>query len=507
MSESTKQIRPKVRKTTANVAVGSTSTDVAVEETRQRMESWMGLGSDDEVKEPPAAMSVERQSKPMTAASTPKATEPEQLGVVKESAPPKPTAAAAASILKTPKYSNKPTPVMATVSANEPEVRQHVASKSNTKDFICKNVVVERDPTKPMLKRSFRKKTRQPNQHSAVEGYVPNVAVAEASSKSPETTTTVHFDDTAKKQKEEGEEDSPLILSSVEEMFQAAGHKLPDDPTKITPDTQLVEADIAFSVMTQNQYDGKLGELKREQEDELQAQLKMFMGKANAFQDQDGASNGDKDDDEDEDDEDDFMEMLMEQDVDDDAFDYNYGDDGEIAELEIRAFRNFWDALSDWITPEAVDWMARLERPGGGEKLQNNNEWTPQVDRSDVGASRCAGLMAMIKLYLPRSLDELQHPKDIRRTAEKRLGDFLRTFTYAHEAPKLQTKLWKAMTCIFLDMVLIETRQPDKLPPSVQAVGMTLDEYRYLTQSAVPTFGKGMYVKQQQRGETNQQNT
>lgn len=72
-----------------------------------------------------------------------------------------------------------------------------------------------------------------------------------------------------------------------------------------------------------------------------------------------------------------------------------------------------------------------------------------------------------------------------------RLGDFLRTFDYSREAPKLGVKMWKAITCILLDLVMIESRREASVatvPPAVSAVEMTIDEYRYLTRSAVQTF-------------------
>ena len=72
-----------------------------------------------------------------------------------------------------------------------------------------------------------------------------------------------------------------------------------------------------------------------------------------------------------------------------------------------------------------------------------------------------------------------------------RLGDLLRTFDYSREAPKLGVKMWKAITCILLDMVMVETRREasvETVPPAVSAVEMSLDEYRYLTRSSVQTF-------------------
>jgi hypothetical protein len=376
-------------------------------------------------------------------------------------------------------------------------------------------VIVERDPTLPMLKRKPRNK-KQPHA-TAVEGYVPNYTTAAASAAlsativatstpTPTTTTsTTTTTDTAtasnQQRNDDDDDEEPLILSSVEELFQAAGvEQQPKDPTQITPDTQLLEADIAFSVFTQDQYGEKLTDLKREREQDREDQFKIFLGKDDVFGEENDNENDDDNNNaaaESEEDEDEFMEMLMasdpHRDDEDDYYHDNGGDDNVRWEDEPRAFRQLWDPLSAWITPEAVQWMVDLETPGDNDKRAtfSNDSTSRQVDRSDVGASRCAGLMAMVKMYLPKCMNELHHPNNVLRSAERRLGDLLRTFDYSEEAPKLGVKLWKAMTCIFLDMVLIETREADPvttIPPSVQAVGMTLDEYRYFTRSALQTF-------------------
>lgn len=101
--------------------------------------------------------------------------------------------------------------------------------------------------------------------------------------------------------------------------------------------------------------------------------------------------------------------------------------------------------------------------------------------------------MAMVKLYLPKCLEELGFTQELRRTADTRLGELLRMFSYVQEAPKFPVKLWKAVTCILLEIVLVEHQQVQhnqmKLPTSITAIDMTVDEYRYLTRSAVKAFG------------------
>jgi len=162
-------------------------------------------------------------------------------------------------------------------------------------------------------------------------------------------------------------------------------------------------------------------------------------------------------------------------------------DDEQDRMPEIRAFRSLWDALNQWLTPETVAYVDQLERQQPDDLRDDASQRTLQVDRSDIGASRCAGLMAMIKLYLPSCLEELHQPPSLRRRAEHRLGNLLRTLDYSREAPKLQVSFWKAMTCVVLEMVLVETRQ-EGLPSSVAAIGMTLEEYRCLTRSVIQGF-------------------
>ena len=506
MSET--HIRPKVRKsnkTTSNKAVvivahpsddnDDDDKNASIEATRLRMESWTGLKSSSS-SSTPTKDSINNSHKPVetrqqaAAAAAAVVVESKPTTVV-ETKQKEPTA----SILKTPKYSKPLLKEQETTNTKEEDPDTSISGaetsiSSTSNPVICKDIIVERDPTcPPPIRTPNRSKiATSHNNHDAVEGYVPTVQIhpptnAAASQAKKKTDNDEQNDDN---------DDEPLILNSLEELFQAAGQEMPPNPSKITPDTQLVEADISFSVMTQEQYDGKFSEIKREQAQDREAQLEMFLGNENIFGEED--NNGELQDDDDDDDDDDLLEMFMEQDLEDDYNGDDNHDNQDTSYQEPRAFRKLWDALLDWTTQEAVEWITRLETPGDDESKTFSGKWTPQVDRSDVGASRCAGLMAMVKMYLPSSMKELNRSSDIRRKAEKRLGDLLRTFDYSREAPKLEVKLWKAMTCIFLDMVLVETRADplETAPPSVQAIGMTIDEYRYLTRSAVQTFGKSL---------------
>jgi hypothetical protein len=262
----------------------------------------------------------------------------------------------------------------------------------------------------------------------------------------------------------------------------------------------MLEADLAFSVMTQEQFDEQAPERQAQEKLERQEQYRVFQGQDNVF----GTGNGNDDDggydneeqqepgpeddyDDDDQDEDEFFDMLEQEHA-----AVNEEEEQGIPEAQPRAFILLWTALSAWSTPQAIEWLTKLNASKDPSNLITATEWTPHYDRSDVGASRCAGLMAMLKMNVPMCLVQLQQPVNTRRVVEQRLGDWLRTLDYSLASPKLNLPLWKAMTCVLLDMVLVlEGRKttPENLPAVISAVGMTWEEYRYLTRSALLSLG------------------
>ena len=113
------------------------------------------------------------------------------------------------------------------------------------------------------------------------------------------------------------------------------------------------------------------------------------------------------------------------------------------------------------------------------------------MDRSDLGASRCAGLMVMIQMHFRTALEELGHDLEERQSTERLVGDLLRTFDYSRPSPKLDVAQSKAMTTILLQTVLYKPEEcnpasaPLRVPASCQILDMTLEEFRYLTVSAI----------------------
>ena len=579
-----KHVRPKVQRKPVDTDKNKKSNDNNdnkinddVEETRKRMESWMGVGGIKKINKNNSSSSSSAPNKSSNNDGTIVSTKKKATTIIsftddaggaasqeeeQEQKPP-------VSILRSPKYSTATTIVSQTNDDDQQQKNQKqqqqqqrttgqtivstnvVESNNNNnnnikkkistrKNVICKDFVVERDPTKATKKiKPFRNNKSKSSASSgdvsgndndnnnfnslSIEGYVPttgiNAAAAAASigvkfkTDEDDEVDTNDNDNGNNNNNTDDVVNDPLVINSLEGLMRAAGENLPDN--KITDETKMVEADISFSVMTKDQYESKLPTIQQEHEEERQQQLEVFMGRHDIFDDEENNEsieggvdgNGNDNDDDDDDDDDALMELFMGSDV-----EINNNDDNEERENssnpEIRAFTLLWNALTDWMTYETVVWVKGLrdshnnnikKNSNNGDDHRNNststimsmdNEWTPMFDLSDIGASRCAGVLAMIRLYLGRCMDELNQKTEDRRRAEKRLNDIMRTFDYTQENPKLTSSYWKAMACILLDMVLIETRAYPivDIPFSVKAVGMTLVEFEYLSRKAVLTF-------------------
>ena len=291
-----------------------------------------------------------------------------------------------------------------------------------------------------------------------------------------------------------------------------------------------MEANLEFSVMAPETFH----EMK---ETQRQEQYKVFLGQRHVFGKKDDDNETDKensvedlneqpenlDDDEnhddDDDDDDDVLAALRtdenDQDNDDNPLADDYFDDDDDDEeeneepaslmREERAFLKLWKAITQWVTPEAVRFIQTLRQHYQTTNDGNNapfllmsNHVQSHVDRSDLGASRCAGLMATLQMYMRSALEELGHDVELRRTVERLVGDLLRTFDYSRPSPPLPVAQARALTVVLLQTVLYQpsshnnpaAAQNDdndrtQVPPSCQKVGLTRDEFRYLTVSAV----------------------
>lgn len=406
-------IRPKVRpRPVAKTSQSDKDLDTLVEHTRQSLQSWTTVSSNRD----------DRNTTPQhTKIQSPNVSSKQTADASNAKAGPK-------AILRAPKYSSK-----AEAAKSEPTVKspakiipESVLEKPRT---AVKDLVVERDPV-PQI-------APNPEAHS-IEGHTPKTT-----------------------------DGSPLVLSSLSDLMNAAG-TLPDQQTS-TP--QVVEVDLSFACMTENEYEETV-----KYADSLNRGDVIHHG-----QDQVVSSDDDEESEAYSDEDDEIDDPLSRVDELEDV----------LPASEPRAFMKMWMALIDWITPEAVALVREWRKIDSEHSILP--DWVPQVDRSDVGASRCAGLMSMLKMHISHSMDELGRSQEDKRLAETRLADFSRTLDYSRPMVKFDSRMWKAMTCVLLDMVLMDSKGTDNadvaVPPAVNAVGITPDEYRYLTRSAVTSFG------------------
>ena len=177
---------------------------------------------------------------------------------------------------------------------------------------------------------------------------------------------------------------------------------------------------------------------------------------------------------------------------------------------EMRAFLIIWQTLSRWVTPatiellqgQCIDDKSTTEPQSTAAEESSNNEISER--RSvEIGASRRSGIMSMIRMYIARSMTELkrmpqqtQQQKDAlndTRKIEQRLADLVRTFDINGPVANFNTKQWKTMTTILI-VISFPSLGTDSitLPASAQSLGMTTDEYRYLTRSALTSLSNSL---------------
>ena len=476
-------------------------------------------------------------------------------------------------ILRTPKYSSKDGFVgQETVPKESQHISINSSGAlENIKSLppdVMQPMVVERTKRKQKFQVSKQVSTkgarpRLPQQHqrleaaTAIEGYVPRTSMAIEADQVQETPTklSVPSENPGRKEQER------IILNSLSELLETTG-TLPsqpgtdDDGTKpsalgeIAPGSVL-EADLAFQCMDPDSYQQQLEVEKEENakvffgrqdifegdetEDEMAhverledfndpadqypVRISPLTAEAHPHGEDDGLDCEDSYHEERPEDQDDHLnENETGFDVVDDDDSYHSDHDSEEEMRPPRAFLVLWKVIAEWVTPEAVSYVQHLHKVtansvGNGleeEPFSFHPDWQPQVDRSDIGASRCAGLMAIVHMHLSRCLDELgfkgdatsfpqplagMEREDIFRLVKPRLANLLRSFDFSRPTPRLDTAQSKALTCILLATVLPNERSKDPaadskvVPISCASLGMTYDEYRYLSQSAVINFG------------------
>ena len=222
-------------------------------------------------------------------------------------------------------------------------------------------------------------------------------------------------------------------------------------------------------------------------------------------------------------DEDILHELGMANFFNNDNNDQDEEEDNVINDQHVRPFRVLWEILTRWATPSTVELVLTYQRIQQCEQqtLQQNddihhlgrssNENMASIPRNDVdiGASRQAGIMSMIKMHVPRALAELQRIQQRgevvvnvnnntsseekngmsnQKLVEQRLANLVRTFDPSVPAINLSTKLWKGLTTILIAItcpnnstVLVNDDSIVVLPPSILVLDMTAAEYRYLT--------------------------
>lgn len=441
MEETEKQqhLRPKIRNTSASRAqhdaAKSGDVDKLLENTRQRIQSRLAVSSND-------SRSIRETEKRSQSESGQQATVVSSRASPVASIPPT-EHIQPKSILKTPKYSLKEVAIESE-SMDESDALENKKHGGEKPRAAVKDVVMEREPIPE----------RYPFEAESlsVEGYTPTIS---------------------NKPNDSSMSKDPVVFSSISELMEKAG-TLPADGAS----PQVVEADLSFACMTSEEYDETVRRAESLETNGLDPNIVSDgVGKENVFVGHDDVFS--EDDSEWSDNEDDPM--------------FDGGSDaseGELPPPEPRAFIKLWGAITNWTTPETI---ALLKQWRDSDTHESDlADWAPQVDQTDIGSSRRKGLKAMMNMHLSSSMEELCLPQENRRQVERRLDNFLRTLDYSSPTPKCDSKLWRAMTCVLIDMILVDSSTESErhitLPTSVKEAGIVLEEFKYLTRSAVTSL-------------------
>jgi hypothetical protein len=186
-----------------------------------------------------------------------------------------------------------------------------------------------------------------------------------------------------------------------------------------------------------------------------------------------------------------------------------------------RAFLLFWNAISQWVTPHAVEFLYQLRHTTTNTASETNAAILMTYQQpNDIALSRCHGLMNIIQLQTSRCWKEYMNIDErfnddttmnvgndnntrsifLLRQAEQHVATLLRCMDYTLPTPKFNTIQIRALTCLLLDMVMIRTAVPlvptndthrtnhRFVPLPCTTLGMTYEEYHYLVQSSILSF-------------------
>ncbi|GFH56752.1 hypothetical protein CTEN210_13228 [Chaetoceros tenuissimus] len=330
-------------------------------------------------------------------------------------------------------------------------------------------------------------------------------------------------------------EQGPKIIKSLAELIelgQQANAHLENSETEENGEKMetMIEANMEFKCISENEYEAAIEKAKEagisveeyvaQQENNSQEEddEKMSMNTEEEMDEEERVTI------ETEDDifqQDDYMDEEEEEEE-GDMFEF-FGEEQQeeeeevLFEPELRAFMILWNALKAWITADAVDVLKKCKSESFAFKDDSEGYRITKQDPfgkskkeqpCDVHLSRCAGLMNMLKLNLTKCLDDCGYSADdgyTIKTAESRLYEFVQFFDYSEPMVKFHSDMWKALTVILLNIVLprhdlafegksgiiVQDHAELTLPLMLREVGITMEEYKYLVNSAIPSLDLG----------------
>lgn len=274
--------------------------------------------------------------------------------------------------------------------------------------------------------------------------------------------------------KQENPEEPILSFNSISDLMEAAGSEL---PSQVIQEGAVVEAGLEFSCCDPVEY------LEETRDD----QYRVFLGlRDDEVGDKENSGGLDilDDDDESAAEARQFARELLEQEKNDPNYNpddyYSDSDDEEEPEAP-KPFLILWNALAQWVSPEAVKYV---------KQIRDGSPDAPVPERttvvSDIEASRCSGLWSALQMHVQPCWNSLDEKREEYQTIQQRLIRLLQLLDYQLPTPSLSTAMIKALTCVLLDTIALSN---STLPEPCERAGLKEEEYRYLVRQAFLSFG------------------
>uniref|UniRef100_A0A7S1B6I8 RTR1-type domain-containing protein n=1 Tax=Corethron hystrix TaxID=216773 RepID=A0A7S1B6I8_9STRA len=255
----------------------------------------------------------------------------------------------------------------------------------------------------------------------------------------------------------------------------------------------VIETHLSFSVMTASEYEQDKHLLLQNKENDGSVDTSICNSECKDARSHDNVDTCDDDD------ADSFSSFLY-------GISSSEDEDDVHSPPSVRPFTKIWTALSGWVTPESAKVLGIHCDDYAIVDSETKSSVEEEEVTNDVAASRMAAMASMIQSHLAQSCDDLGiHSAHSQRKVQVKVGELIRTFDCGGEAPReFDGMAWRGLTLVLVGAIthamqggscegngMEERRASERVLEVISAMGISKEEYEYLTQSMFISLSKG----------------